>query len=94
MWRTGSLTVAGIPALIFLITVPLFLFGADEDQEWTLLQIWYSWLSFYIIYPAGIIIYVTARLMLMVLAFLSLRSLPPDAYVDVSWTKYILHIFQ
>ncbi|KDQ51711.1 hypothetical protein JAAARDRAFT_40957 [Jaapia argillacea MUCL 33604] len=36
--------------------------------------------------------YIAARIMLLVLAFNSLRSLPPGAYETVSWTNYILHL--
>ena len=36
--------------------------------------------------------YVTARLILFVLAFATLSSLPPDAYRTVRWTLHIPHI--
>jgi len=37
-------------------------------------------------------LYVLARVTLLVLAFISLRSLPPDAYRTVHWTTFIPHM--
>ncbi|KAK0229401.1 hypothetical protein EDD85DRAFT_1026871 [Armillaria nabsnona] len=40
----------------------------------------------------GIVAYIVARIMLIILAFLQLRSLPPFAFCTVQWTTYIPHI--
>ncbi len=40
----------------------------------------------------GIVAYIVARIMLIILAFLQLRSLPPFALCTVQWTTYIPHI--
>ncbi|SJL18681.1 uncharacterized protein ARMOST_22280 [Armillaria ostoyae] len=40
----------------------------------------------------GMIAYIIARIMLIVLAFMQLRSLPPLAFHTVQWTTYIPHI--
>ncbi|PBK82555.1 hypothetical protein ARMGADRAFT_1140922 [Armillaria gallica] len=40
----------------------------------------------------GIVTYIVARIMLIILAFLQLRSLPPFAFCTVQWTTYIPHI--
>ena len=41
--------------------------------------------------PAGIL-YILARAVTLVLAFTSLRDLPPGAYETVYWTTFIPHI--
>jgi hypothetical protein len=41
---------------------------------------------------ASNILYILARVALLVLAFTTLRSLPPDAYTTVHWTTFIPHI--
>ena len=41
--------------------------------------------------PAGIL-YILARAVTLVLAFMSLRDLPPGAYETVYWTTFIPHI--
>jgi hypothetical protein len=40
----------------------------------------------------GCVLYVLARSIILVLAFISLRSLPPGAYQTVDWTTYLPHI--
>ena len=43
------------------------------------------------IFPA-VILYVIARAVTLVLAFTSLRDLPPGAFNTVHWTTFIPHI--
>lgn len=40
----------------------------------------------------GGIPYILTRFMLLVMAFMSLRSLPPEAYQTVRWTTFIPYI--
>jgi hypothetical protein len=40
----------------------------------------------------GKISYVCSRVIMLVLVFMSLRSLPPGAYDTVAWIKHIPHI--
>ena len=40
----------------------------------------------------GIVIYVLARLTLLVEAFIALRHLPPGAYAVVKWTALLLYM--
>ena len=41
---------------------------------------------------SGIILYIIARAVTLVLAFTSLRELPPGAYETVHWTTFIPHV--
>jgi hypothetical protein len=36
--------------------------------------------------------YIVRRVMLLVLPFLTLRALPPEAYQSVHWTEFIPHL--
>ncbi|KAG1886601.1 hypothetical protein F4604DRAFT_1571826 [Suillus subluteus] len=40
----------------------------------------------------SVILYITARAVLLVLMFTTLRNLPPDAYKAVSWTSLVPHL--
>ena len=40
----------------------------------------------------GLVTYVVARLLLLLLASSYLRKLGPKAYLEVDWTRYLLHL--
>ncbi|SJL18586.1 uncharacterized protein ARMOST_22183 [Armillaria ostoyae] len=66
----------------------LFLRASRDDKTWSLTLAAIS--SFMV--SVGIVAYIVARIILIVLAFLQLRSLPPLAFCTVQWTTYIPHI--
>ncbi len=52
-----------------------------------------AWKVFYFLSLAvGVVSYIIAWIMLIILAFIQLRSLPPLAFHTVKWTTYIPHI--
>jgi hypothetical protein len=84
LWRVATVTVVAIPVFFFVgATVVLFLRGLPG---------WYHTIIFRVVIPLGIFVYVVARAILMVLPFISLRSLPPNVYKDVEWTSFIPHM--
>ncbi|KAJ6604702.1 hypothetical protein DFH09DRAFT_1123552 [Mycena vulgaris] len=78
IWRICSLCVAVIPLLLLRI------FQAGHVLD--------SVSVFNIALVSIIPIYIVARIFLVVLPFMALRSLPPGALVDVDWTSYIPHL--
>ena len=84
MWRISSVAITAVP-----IYIPLVL----------LFAVWLDFMNFEYtknaavssILPAGIL-YILARAVTLVLAFTSLRDLPPGAYETVYWTTFIPHI--
>lgn len=83
LWRVSSITVAAVP--VVFIAEAAFIVKVKPPA-------WYNHLTWYVVLPLGIFTYIAARLMLLVLPFWSLRSLPPNAYEDVWWTTYLPHI--
>lgn len=83
LWRVSSVTVIAVPFLFFLDTALLLKVDVPE---------WYHDLTWWIVLPLGVFSYVIARSLLMALPFVSLRSLPAEAYTDIEWTSYIPHI--
>ena len=85
MWRISSVAITAVP-----VYVPLVLFFGDglgnigfENLALTIL----------IFGPlSGGILYIIARAVTLVLAFTSLRDLPPGAYETVHWTTFIPHV--
>ena len=82
MWRISSIAITAVPIYIPLI----FLTGgwlADMGFDTTV---------FYFGPLSGGILYIIARAITLVLAFISLRDLPPGAYETVHWTTFIPHV--
>jgi hypothetical protein len=83
IWRISALCITCLPWPVFLCTAIIAL---DQSRS--------DWLAFFLrgngyIY---IFIYITARISLLVQAFISLRTLPPRAYETVRWTTFIPHV--
>jgi hypothetical protein len=83
LWCISALFVTGGPLLVLLL---LFVPGASfRSQSFLVL------LSFVLV-PLMLILYVSARLMLLVLSFMTLRSLSPGAFHIIDWTCFIPHV--
>ena len=78
MWRTSSVAITAAPIFVFLG----YLLAASLDN---------IHVAIISILPAGIL-YIVARMVTLVLAFTSLRDLPPRAYETVHWTTFIPHV--
>ncbi|KAJ7130519.1 hypothetical protein C8R44DRAFT_850375 [Mycena epipterygia] len=85
MWRSCSLVVAAIPAVL-----GLFLALAASIQGTAIGDA----LNIILAIPVflSIPLYPIARLFLITISFTSLRALPPRAFIDVNWSVYIPHL--
>ena len=84
IWRISSAAITAVPVYIPLVV----LLGACLDHmDFDII----SGIAALSVLPAGIL-YVIARAITLVLAFTSLRDLPPGAYETVHWTTFIPHI--
>jgi hypothetical protein len=81
LWRISSVAITGIPLFIALIS---FLFQFSTPLIITNL--------FIILLVLSPIFYLLARVALLVLAFMALRSLPHSALQTVQWTTFIPHV--
>jgi hypothetical protein len=83
LWRSCSSIIVAIPAFIVLIWIFITFTDVDESQ----------WIGVLIIgCIVSISIYVIARLVLIILPLVAMRSLPPGALMDVNWSVYIPHL--
>ncbi|KAI9507078.1 hypothetical protein F5148DRAFT_1208386 [Russula earlei] len=78
LWRVASVSITAVPALLIIVAFV----GEALDSE--ILE--------YMIGFMAISLYILSRLVLLLLPFLSLRSLPPAAYHVVHWTSLIPHV--
>ncbi|KAG2040468.1 hypothetical protein BDR03DRAFT_1089871 [Suillus americanus] len=80
LWRMSAIAITFTPVVCFRI---YFLPGSVQY----ILGVVYD-----LICLAFVILYITARAVLLVLMFTTLRNLPPDAYEVVSWTSLVPHL--
>ena len=78
IWRISSVAITAVPIYIFLMAI---LAGWLYSMTFAIISI----------LPAGVL-YIIARVVTLVLAFISLRDLPPGAYETVHWTTFIPHV--
>ena len=86
MWRISSVAITAVPVYIPLMMGLGVLLGELMNSDK---------LGFTVIYFGplfGGILYIIARAATLVLAFTSLRDLPPGAYQTVHWTTSIPHV--
>ena len=85
MWRLSSVAITAVPTYISLglpLATVLEMMGL---KKFTMTVLYFCPLS-------GGILYILTRAVTLVLAFTSLRDLPPGAYETVYWTTFIPHI--
>ena len=86
LWRVASLSITGFPVLLLLLSV----LGMAIDE--LLLESRFDIICTRISVTSLLFLYTLSRLALLVIPFLSLRSLPPAAFHVVNWTSFIPHV--
>ena len=87
MWRISSVAITAVP-----IYMPLMIFLAPLLGQMMDLKESSITTTVYFAALSGGILYIIARAVTLVLAFTSLRDLPPGAYETVYWTTFIPHV--
>ena len=82
MWRVLCVAITAVPIYISLG----FLLGAWLEGMGFGKTVFYFWPI------SGVTLYIIARVITLILAFTSLRDLPPGAYETVHWTTFIPHV--
>ncbi|KAF8659470.1 hypothetical protein AX16_001837 [Volvariella volvacea WC 439] len=87
LWRSSSLVLTVIPAIITL-SWPL-------GVNWWNVENYHPFIDrvlWFVLARIGTPLYIAARIIIILLAFFSLRDLPDSAYQNVKWTNFIPHI--
>ncbi|KAF7365588.1 hypothetical protein MVEN_00432200 [Mycena venus] len=90
MWQSCSLVVAAVPFVMTSFAVLGMLVEEIEFQRWAMLTLQVTCVVVLTISTSPSA-YIVARLVLIVLSFTTLRTLPPGALVDVNWSTHIPH---
>jgi len=83
LWRVASVSITSIPITMSLVGFLLILTPDRFEDSARLIMAFLSVLQ--------LSLYVLSRLVLLILTFVCLRSLPPTAYHVVHWTSFIPH---
>ncbi|KAJ3561193.1 hypothetical protein NP233_g10343 [Leucocoprinus birnbaumii] len=87
LWIACTIVILVEPVIICLTDVIFSL--KNRVPRWFHILFYFSTAPFFLL---GFFLYAPARLILIVLAFQSLRSLPPDTFVNVKWSTFFPHI--
>jgi hypothetical protein len=92
LWRISATALVAVPVAMGVVALLLFFVGALIESCWRsidgAMQILAGIIDAFLL-P---VVYIAARIALMVLALMELRKLPPSAYQTVQWTTFIPHI--
>ena len=83
IWRISSVAITALPIYIPLVFVFGGLLGVSIDTKNVYVTV---------VYLSAGLLYILARAVTLILAFTSLRDLPPGAYETVHWTTFIPHV--
>ena len=84
-WRVSCVAITAVPINIPLGLPLAALLAKMNFEEFAD--------TFFLFFPlSGGILYIIARAITLILAFTSLRDLPPGAYETVQWTTFIPHV--
>ena len=85
-WRISAILVLGLPIPYLSIGLLSERLTAKGTQN-KILLIWMGCIVLVILF-----LYIIARIVLLILPLIALRSLPPGAYVQLNWVSFIPHI--
>jgi hypothetical protein len=90
VWRVSAILVSGLP-ISFIVTGFLCPEFVDKDNKPTWIMKLYQAFVLLVGRVMGFL-YIIARIVLLVLPFVALRTLPPGAYVQLNWVSFLPHI--
>ena len=90
LWRIASLSITCLPMVLLFTMLKITLLNKRVIFEGKLETV--GGLIIAIIVILFPILYILSRITLLVIALMSLRSLPPGAYEVVHWTIFIPHV--
>jgi hypothetical protein len=85
LWHVASVSITSVPLAIAPLSLLLLDLVPDRFENM-------NSLACLVIAGLQLFLYVLSRLVLLILPFLCLRSLPPAAYHVVHWTSFIPHV--
>ncbi|KAI0062783.1 hypothetical protein BV25DRAFT_1991323 [Artomyces pyxidatus] len=89
IWRVSSVAIIAIPGLLLSFVQAWVILPLEKREGWKHSKIWVRiHVSIVVI---SVSVYIAARMLLIALAFTTLRSLPYGAYESIQWNLLIPH---
>ncbi|KAJ7059227.1 hypothetical protein C8F01DRAFT_275394 [Mycena amicta] len=82
LWRVSAILLTAVPMILLFLMLLRYYFQVGLLNGPQYLYIFFIWS----------LIYLVVRVILLVLPIISLRALPPAAFVDIDWSVYIPHL--
>ncbi|KIM20966.1 hypothetical protein M408DRAFT_117967 [Serendipita vermifera MAFF 305830] len=90
LWRIACISMITVPLIVAILCASWTIDDKEETWYLGLIGVIAAFSFFTLILSAWL--YVAARIATLVIAFTSLRSLPPAAFMTADWTTFIPHI--
>ena len=84
-WRISAVFIAGLPIPFMVEMAVMALVEESKDRKG-----WF--LTMDVVFSGSLVLYVIARIVLLVLPCIALRALPPTALVEIQWAAFFPHI--
>ncbi|KIM26216.1 hypothetical protein M408DRAFT_73118, partial [Serendipita vermifera MAFF 305830] len=88
LWRISCVAMITVPLIVTMLCFSVRMLSDSRDPLWVEAMMFIS---------VGLLalsawLYIASRIVTLVIAFATLRSLPPAAFMTVDWTTFIPHI--
>ncbi|KDR70361.1 hypothetical protein GALMADRAFT_24345, partial [Galerina marginata CBS 339.88] len=99
IWRVSSLIITSVPVMYLVVEIYVFFLVdypvlpkslKNNSRVQKMLNFLGSFML--VVLSAALLLYIVARLALLVVALTTLRDLPPEALAAVKWTLFLPHI--
>ncbi|TFK25424.1 hypothetical protein FA15DRAFT_357425 [Coprinopsis marcescibilis] len=87
LWKTGTVFITAIPALLWVVLATAMYFERRFSGRRS-----HIFVALALVGNTLAVLYLLSRAILLVQAFVLLRSPPPDALTYIEWTWYIPHL--
>ncbi|KIM28231.1 hypothetical protein M408DRAFT_50101, partial [Serendipita vermifera MAFF 305830] len=90
LWRVSCAAMVAVP---FIVAIICAYWAAEQRVKSEYIE-WLEYIAytFVILFVLSAWLYIAGRMATLVIAFISLRSLPPATFMTVDWTTFIPHI--
>jgi len=92
LWRTSSTIITASPIVWSLDLAFTYAYDKHKDDRFSKMVYIILWKTFAFLTISTIPLYIASRAILLILAFIELRDVPPDALLTFQWANFLPYI--